>query len=424
MILLSQHAAELIKGSGTWGRLTLRISMPDDLAAVIAVSRRDEIMWPVPLEPSTHVLYGSDPKPTGYWYRADADLHAGAMMVATRGGSLTLKGFRSRIPSGFKTPGGAAYLAVTFAPGVHEAPYDEAALPDLIGWYVSADGAQPMDLEVQPTVLGLAQLTPYWPVDDLRAATVMVVGTGSIGGPAAHALAQYGVGRLLLVDPDRLRWRNLVRHVTSARHVGRYKVDALAEELAQVRPDTQVEPLRLDVVTNADRIRPLLRRTDVIVCAADGVAPRRVVSHLARRANIDAVLACVLDDGAFGEVLRLRPWPDRGCLTCQREALAAAGGLDIEASLEAGYGTGTSHRPMTAVGGDLSLIGELAAKTAVAGVLERGGHADQRLPGEHAVVALRPHPNRPAPFNVDRAGQLRWSPAHPTRPGCPTCEAP
>lgn len=40
------------------------------------------------------------------------------------------------------------------------------------------------------------------------------------------------------------------------------------------------------------------------LCCADGVAPRRSTSHLARRANTAAILACVLADGGIGEVIR------------------------------------------------------------------------------------------------------------------------
>jgi hypothetical protein len=423
MILISQEAAQLIKTSGLWGHLSLRISEPDALAGVISVSEQQKVMRPAALEPRNHVLRGAGTG-SGVWYRVGPELHAAALLVSVRSSGLTLEGFRGHVPSGFKTPGAMAYYALTYAPGVHDPPYNEGQIPELMAWHVSADGAWPISTQVEPQTLGLSQLAPSWPVAELSEATVMLVGAGSIGGAAAHALALYGVGNLLLVDPDRLGWHNLVRHVTSSRHVGRYKVDALADEMAKIRSETRAEALRLDVVVDADRIRPLLRRTHVVLCAADGIAPRRVVSHLARRAGIDAVLACVLQDGAFGEILRLRPWADRGCLVCERETLATAGGMDIEPSLDAGYGTGSRHRPMTAVGGDLHLVGQLAAKVAVATVLERRGQADQRLPGEHTIWALRPQPGATPPFDLSRSGELHWSPAHPPRPGCPTCQAP
>ncbi|WGD45256.1 hypothetical protein [Streptomyces cathayae] len=113
-----------------------------------------------------------------------------------------------------------------------------------------------------------------------------------------------------------------------------------------------------------------------------------------------------------------------GCLTCRRHSLTEAGSLDPEPALDAGYGTGTRHRPMTAVGPDLHLVAHLAAKTAAATLLEHAGHPDQRLPGEHALIGLRRQPGWAAPFDLGRTAELRWLPATPPRPGCPTCEAP
>jgi hypothetical protein len=78
---------------------------------------------------------------------------------------------------------------------------------------------------------------------------------------------------------------------------------------------------------------------------------------------------------------------------------------------------------MTAVGGDLGLVGQLAAKTAVATILDHKGHRDQRLPGDHAILALRPLPGMAAPFDLTGAGQVEWHPLPPPRDDCPTCGA-
>lgn len=197
------------------------------------------------------------------------------------------------------SPRGGGYLALTVSADV-QASYPEVNIPDIAAWYVTTNGVEPVDLDVQVADRGIQQLAEYWPVADLAATSVLVVGAGSVGGAAAHALATYGVGHLTLLDPDRLLGHNLVRHLGDARHVGQHKVDVLKQQLGDLRPDTEVEALRLDVIDDAHWVRALLRRAHLVLCAADGVAPRRVVSHLARRANRDAVLACVLEDGGLG----------------------------------------------------------------------------------------------------------------------------
>jgi hypothetical protein len=70
----------------------------------------------------------------------------------------------------------------------------------------------------------------------LRSATVAVLGCGSVGAPVAVQLAAAGVGGLILIDPDTLRWANVGRHPVGARGVGRNKAEALAESIRSGYP--------------------------------------------------------------------------------------------------------------------------------------------------------------------------------------------
>lgn len=75
----------------------------------------------------------------------------------------------------------------------------------------------------------------------LLAATVILFGCGSVGGPIACTLAQSGVGRIVLVDPEALSWPNVGRHPLGASAVGRNKAEALAERLQADFPHLQIE---------------------------------------------------------------------------------------------------------------------------------------------------------------------------------------
>jgi ThiF family protein len=421
LLLVPHSAAQRIRDGGQWGQITYQVSDPDEVGAVIAVSHGNGPILPFSLQPKTHFLSSADSRGGHRWYRVPAELHLFWWQLRKVRGGLKLEGFKSWIGAGWVSPGGGGYLALTVSADVYTS-YPEVDIPDIAAWYVTTNGVTPVDLDVQAADQGVQQLAGYWPVADLAGTAILVVGAGSIGGAAAHALATYGVGRLILLDPDRLLGHNLVRHLGDARYVGQRKVDVLKRQLSDLRPDTVVEAFPLNVVSDADHVRALLRRVHLVLCAADGIAPRRVVSHLARRANLDAVLACVLEDGGLGEIIRLRPWLDRGCLMCQRDALVDDGAIDPEPSLDADYGTGTTHRPMTAVGSDLHLVGQLAAKVSVATLLERRGHPDQKLAGEHCVIGLRLRLGLAPPFDVEGCANIRWLPSKPPRPGCPTCE--
>lgn len=101
----------------------------------------------------------------------------------------------------------------------------------------------------------------------LAAATVAVLGCGSVGGPVALALAESGVGRIVLIDPDKLKWANIGRHPLGAESVRLNKAQALARLLQTRFPHIRVEahPRRWEDVACAEP--ELLPGCDLIVSA-------------------------------------------------------------------------------------------------------------------------------------------------------------
>src|SRR5690606_1967698 len=76
----------------------------------------------------------------------------------------------------------------------------------------------------------------------LKASTVAIVGMGGLGAPAAIYLAAAGVGRLRLIDPDRVDASNLQRQVLYGdADVGRRKVDVAGSRLAALNPHVVLE---------------------------------------------------------------------------------------------------------------------------------------------------------------------------------------
>ena len=76
----------------------------------------------------------------------------------------------------------------------------------------------------------------------LKAASVLIIGTGGLGSPVALYLAAAGVGRIGLVDYDVVDRSNLQRqviHGTST--VGRLKVESARERMLDLNPDIQVD---------------------------------------------------------------------------------------------------------------------------------------------------------------------------------------
>ncbi len=99
------------------------------------------------------------------------------------------------------------------------------------------------------------------------AASVAVCGLGGLGSNIAVALARAGIGRLRLLDFDRVDITNLHRQQYKASQIGRYKTEALAENLREIAPYLTME-LVTERITQ-DNLSALLDGVDVVCEAFD-----------------------------------------------------------------------------------------------------------------------------------------------------------
>jgi molybdopterin/thiamine biosynthesis adenylyltransferase len=208
----------------------------------------------------------------------------------------------------------------------------------------------------------------------LRAAHAVVVGAGGIGSPAIQYLAAAGIGRLTLVDDDRVDLSNLQRQtIFSTQDVGRAKVDAAAETVVAINPGSTVtaRSMRIGSANVADAIAG----ADVVIDGCDNFTTRLISAAV----------------GQFdGQLAVFRGWEaDRPCYRC---FVGAAPDRDAGSCAEDGI-----------LGPVAGVFGSLAALEAI-----------------RAIV----------PFGEDSAGKLLVADALslrfrtialPKDPGCPAC---
>lgn len=421
VLLLPQEAKEAIEKGDGWGYLTCRISGPDRAALVVAVSNEDSDMVPVATDPG-HFLMTADFRPVGHWYSVSPGLAATEYFLVRQSRFLSFDQFQEFVPKAERPASGQWSMAVTYCSNPRTISDDET-FPAWSAWIVTDSSVQPMLLDIRDGKEFVDSLDGLWPTRVLSNKRVLLFGAGSIGGATAESLASYGIGKIDIVDPDRLLFHNVPRHVLPVKYVGKSKVDALTQTIGSTWPECHVTPWSNDLIVNADLMRPLLDEADIVVCTVDGVEPRRVANYLTRRAHKPIVFACVLGDGRYGEILRIRPLPDVGCLECQRRRLREEGRIDLEPTLDRGYGTGSRHNPMTAVGGDLHLVGQLTGKITVATLLRAQGEIDQTLVDDNLVIALRPSLGHAAPFDSARVLDQKWYRAGRPYADCSVCKA-
>ena len=128
----------------------------------------------------------------------------------------------------------------------------------------------------------------------LKAASVLCIGAGGLGSPAALYLAAAGVGRLGIVDFDVVDYSNLHRQVIHGTpDVGRPKLDSARDRLSAINPEVRVETH--EVALSSGNALDLLGGYDVVVDGTDNFPTRYLVND-----------ACVLlgKPNAYGSIFR------------------------------------------------------------------------------------------------------------------------
>jgi molybdopterin/thiamine biosynthesis adenylyltransferase/rhodanese-related sulfurtransferase len=107
---------------------------------------------------------------------------------------------------------------------------------------------------------------------------VLLIGAGGLGSPASLYLAAAGVGRLGIVDDDRVDASNLQRQIAhSTERLGDWKADSARRTLEALNPDVEVVTYKERLTSeNVDRI--LADGWDVIVDGADNFPTRYLVN--------------------------------------------------------------------------------------------------------------------------------------------------
>ena len=109
-------------------------------------------------------------------------------------------------------------------------------------------------------------------------ATVAICGLGGLGSNIAIALARAGIGKLILIDFDRVDITNLHRQQYKADQIGMYKTDALADNLREIAPYIELET-HIARITE-DNVVKLLQGADIICEAFDDAECKAMLTDI------------------------------------------------------------------------------------------------------------------------------------------------
>lgn len=148
--------------------------------------------------------------------------------------------------------------------------------------------------------------------EKLFSSSALVVGAGGLGSPALLYLAAAGVGRIGVIDGDRVDLSNLNRQTIHAEtSVGRSKAESAGASLRAFRSDLEVDVH--DTALTAGNALDLFRRYSVVIDGSDNFPTKYLCSDASVLTGVPLIHAGVLRYG--GQILPVVP-PRGPCLRC------------------------------------------------------------------------------------------------------------
>ena len=228
----------------------------------------------------------------------------------------------------------------------------------------------------------------------LADAHVLFLGTGGLGSTAIQALTGAGVGRMTLVDGDRVELRNLARqYLYREEQIGGTKAELAAQWVRAFHSQVDVRAV-VRWITGPDDVAGLLDGVDFVV---DGADHPQGIDAWVDQACVAAGVPYVRGGMSVRRVLYWSVDPGRGpCLSCRRQAAAAA---------QAGYGvplrdmalalerTNRGIGPVASLAGALVAIEALRYLTGFAEpIAARSTRSVDLATGQEDVVPWEPWP--------------------------------
>lgn len=126
----------------------------------------------------------------------------------------------------------------------------------------------------------------------LRKAHVILFGLGGVGSFTAEALARAGIGKLTLIDGDKISVSNLNRQLPALHStLGRAKVQVMAERIADIDPEISVRPMELFYsAETAEQVD--FSGADYVADAIDTVSAKILLIERAKKLGIP-VISCM-----------------------------------------------------------------------------------------------------------------------------------
>ncbi|MBU3620104.1 molybdopterin-synthase adenylyltransferase MoeB [Polynucleobacter sp. CS-Odin-A6] len=129
--------------------------------------------------------------------------------------------------------------------------------------------------------------------EKLLGSHVLVIGAGGLGSAATPYLAAAGVGKITLVDHDKVELTNLQRQIMHSQDsLGQSKVESGRQFLQSINPALQIDAI--EAMASEDLLNKLLPTVDIVLDCTDNFATRHLINAACFRHQVPLVSGSAL----------------------------------------------------------------------------------------------------------------------------------
>lgn len=149
--------------------------------------------------------------------------------------------------------------------------------------------------------------------EQLLGSSVLCIGAGGLGSPAAYYLAASGIGTIGILDSDRVELTNLHRQILHfTEDLDSPKTESAAKKLKRLNPDCRIRTHQLRL--NRDNAREIIRNYDIVVDGSDNFETRYVVNEACYSESKTLVTGAIFQ--FEGQITTFNYGPGGPCLRC------------------------------------------------------------------------------------------------------------
>ena len=148
----------------------------------------------------------------------------------------------------------------------------------------------------------------------LKEAHVLMIGAGGLSSSCALYLAAGGVGKITIVDDDKVELSNLQRQIIhSTSSIGSQKVESAKYRLNDLNPEISVESVSERIT--AENAAELIKNCDIVIDGSDNLSTRYLVNDVCLKYSKPLIYSAIYQYEAQLTVFDFRI-PDSPCLRC------------------------------------------------------------------------------------------------------------